>query len=159
MTIRKISEGALFAAVYVVATICIAPIAYGAIQFRISDCMLFFCIGKKQNIAGFAVGGAIANLMSPLGIIDVFMGFTANFILGILANVIVSKWLIVIIASVFAGLFIGIELSVFYATPYIYTAGTVAAGTLCSMVVGVTIYKIFGKNKALRKSFSDIRNR
>lgn len=65
-------------AVYAALTMFLAPISYGAIQFRISEalCILpFFC---PATVVGLTIGCMLANLLSTGGILDVVFGSMAT---------------------------------------------------------------------------------
>ncbi|MEX2689214.1 MAG: QueT transporter family protein [Candidatus Njordarchaeum guaymaensis] len=73
----------ILAAAYAAVTILITPIAYGPIQFRISDVLLPLPynrkFGGKNAVIGLTIGTLIANLASPFGIWDQVIGTFATF--------------------------------------------------------------------------------
>ena len=62
------------AAVYMVATLAVSPIAFGAVQFRLSEVMVLLAWINPAFAPGLVLGCALANMFSPLGIIDVLFG-------------------------------------------------------------------------------------
>jgi uncharacterized membrane protein len=56
---------AIVAALYVVLTWVVAPIAYGPIQFRVSEGLKGSVIKKKVLIVSFIIGNALSNIFSP----------------------------------------------------------------------------------------------
>ena len=84
-SIRKIAVAAVTGAAYAALTMASAPIAYGAIQFRISEvlCILPFFI--PATAWGLFVGCAIANLLSPVGILDIVFGSIATLLAALCA--------------------------------------------------------------------------
>ena len=62
------------AAVYMVATLAVSPIAFGAVQFRLSEVMVLLAWINPAFAPGLILGCALANMFSPLGIIDVLFG-------------------------------------------------------------------------------------
>jgi uncharacterized membrane protein len=60
-----IAEIALISALYVALTILISPIAYGPIQFRISEAMIILVAVRPHLIVFVPVGCFFANLFSP----------------------------------------------------------------------------------------------
>jgi len=73
-TVKTLTIQALIAAIYVVLTVVVAPFAYGTIQFRISESLAQLVVFSKKYWFPITLGVAIANIFSPLGIVDVFFG-------------------------------------------------------------------------------------
>lgn len=81
--IRTLTLSAIVGAVYAVLTMLLAPISYGALQFRVSEalCILpFFCPGTAW---GLFAGCFIANLMTG-NVFDVIFGSAATLAAGLL---------------------------------------------------------------------------
>lgn len=149
MTVKSITHTAIFAAIYVVLTAAIAPLSFGAIQCRVSDIMIFFCLGNKKNAVGYALGGLIANIFSPLGVIDLAVGLISNGIIGLCAYKTRSE-IITALVSVFApALLIGAELSIVYSTPFFANCAYVAAGMAAVCIVGVIVHRVVRRNKKI----------
>ena len=53
---------------------CYRTISYGAIQLRISESLSQLVVFSKKYWFPITLGVAIANIFSPLGIVDVFFG-------------------------------------------------------------------------------------
>lgn len=149
MNVKSITHIAIFAAIYVVLTTAIAPLSFGAIQCRISDIMIFFCLGDKKNAVGYALGGLIANIFSPLGVIDLAVGLISNSIIGICAYKTKSE-IITSLVSVFApALLIGAELSIVYSTLFWVNCAYVATGMAAVCIVGVIVHRVVRKNNKI----------
>ena len=56
---------AIMAALYAVVTWLVAPIAYGPLQFRVSEGLKGSVINKKVLIISFIIGNALSNIFSP----------------------------------------------------------------------------------------------
>ncbi|MEM4488603.1 MAG: QueT transporter family protein, partial [Desulfurococcaceae archaeon] len=78
---EEISLIAIFATLYAVAVISLAPISFGIWQIRIADMLLPLSIifGMPCTI-GLSLGCLIANIYGGLGIIDILGGTIANFL-------------------------------------------------------------------------------
>ena len=78
ITTRKLTAAAVTGAAYAALTMLLAPISYGAIQYRVSEvlCILPFFI--PCTAWGLFAGCAIANLLSAAGIFDVVFGSLAT---------------------------------------------------------------------------------
>jgi uncharacterized membrane protein len=83
MTIRKITFAAVIGAVYAALTMLLAPISYGAVQFRISEALCILPFFFPQAVWGLFVGCALANTISLLGPIDILFGALATLMAGL----------------------------------------------------------------------------
>ncbi|MGO4937831.1 QueT transporter family protein [Fundicoccus sp. Sow4_H7] len=73
-------KAALVAALYVVLTIMVAPIAYGALQMRVSEILNYLGLYNRRYIYAVTLGVFIANLFSSAGAIDMVIGTSATFV-------------------------------------------------------------------------------
>ena len=77
---------AIFAALYAVGVIFLAPISFNVYQVRLADALLpLSMIFGIPSAIGLGLGCVVANVYGGLGIIDIIGGSTANFIAGTLA--------------------------------------------------------------------------
>ncbi|AME09595.1 MULTISPECIES: QueT transporter family protein [Gemella] len=90
--VRILTIQALITAIYVVLTVVVAPFSYGAIQFRISESLSQLVVFSKKYWFPITLGVAVANIFSPLGIVDVFFG-TLGTGLALLISVFVFKFI------------------------------------------------------------------
>lgn len=72
--------GGLIAAIYAVATYFAAAmgLAYGGIQFRLSEALTILPVFTPAAIPGLIIGCFIGNIGSPFGMIDVLLGTFAT---------------------------------------------------------------------------------
>ena len=75
---RYIAEAAIIAALYAALTYFLAPISYGAVQFRISEALTILPVLTPAAIPGLTIGCLIANFNSPFGLVDVLLGTLAT---------------------------------------------------------------------------------
>ncbi|MFH0993161.1 MAG: QueT transporter family protein [bacterium] len=159
MKLRTITRFAAVAAAYVVLTYVFGFIAYGDVQFRIAELLILLCFFKKQYAIPLIIGCAIANIPSPLGIVDVVFG-TAGTIFAAGGVIFVSQhqkwfgrpWIALAAASLFPvlmnGLWVGWELHLFLGLPFAPSALLVAFGELVVVtVVGVPLFSLLSKNR------------
>lgn len=75
-----ISYAGLIAAMYVGLTFLSGALnlAYGAVQFRLSECLTILPLFTPAAIPGLTIGCVLANLQSPLGIADILFGSAAT---------------------------------------------------------------------------------
>ena len=75
---RRLTNMGLIAAIYVVATMLCSSLAYGQVQFRISEVLMLLCYFNKDYIISLSIGCLIVNLFSTLGMVDVVFGTLAT---------------------------------------------------------------------------------
>lgn len=140
---------AMIAAVYVVMTIGIAPLAFGPIQLRISEVLVLLAFIDKRYVPGLILGCFIANLFSPFGMMDVFFGTTCT--VGALLGITHSKTLFgASLWPVFCNAFIGVELYLLGECPLFFGMFTVALGEFLAVsCLGYVIFRQIMKNPGL----------
>lgn len=116
---RFIVESALIAGIYAAVTYFVAPISFGAQQFRVSEALTVLPILTPAAIPGLTIGCLLSNLNSPLGLIDIVCGTLATLLAAICTrctrNICIKNLplLSVMFPVLFNGIIIGLELSVF----------------------------------------------
>ncbi|MBQ8966998.1 QueT transporter family protein [Ruminococcus sp.] len=152
---RRITNIGVMTAVYVAATILCSPLAYGDVQFRVSEMLMLLCYFNKDYIISMTLGCFIVNLWSPLGFIDVGCGTVATVIAAVLIYALRNKTNLFVV-SLFPvltnGLIVAAELKYVYGLPYWLSAGSVALGEfVCVSILGVIIVNALRKNKGFMK--------
>lgn len=132
----------IVAALYAALTIGMAPISYGGFQFRISEVMTLLAFINPMYIGGLTLGCFIANLASPLGLVDIVFGTGATF----LSVYMMSRTRGLFKASLWPvlinGVIIGIELWYVFKLPLLLTMFQVAFGEFVVVsVVGVMVFR------------------
>jgi len=89
---RKLAAAAVVAAVYAAATMLLAPISYGALQFRISEVLCILPFFVPCTAWGLFVGCAIANLISVAGPLDVVFGSLATLLAALCTAAVGKPW-------------------------------------------------------------------
>ncbi len=156
----------MIAAVYAAATYFSAAlgIAYGPIQFRISEALTILPVFTPAAIPGLAVGCLLGNISSPYGVWDVIFGTMATLIAAVfsrkLRNIRLKglPLLSLLMPVLFNGLIIGAEITFYLSdaaslTGFLLLAGEVALGeaAVC-LSVGTAVFYcvrsagIFGKS-------------
>ncbi len=84
---RKLVTAAVIGALYAALTMLLAPISYGAsiipIEFRVSEILCILPFFFPTSVAGLFIGCIIANILSPLGPLDVVFGSLATLLAGV----------------------------------------------------------------------------
>lgn len=82
----QMSLAAVFAAVYAVGVVFLAPISFQVFQVRVADALLPLSILVGwPAVLGLSLGAFVANLFGGLGPVDVVGGTIANFIATLIA--------------------------------------------------------------------------
>ena len=83
--VRFLTQAAMIAALYAVLTYAAAAVnlAYGAVQFRFSEALTVLPVFTPAAIPGLAVGCLLANLGSPLGLVDWIFGTGATLLAAV----------------------------------------------------------------------------
>ena len=131
--VQVIAMNAMIAAVYAVLTILISPIAYGAVQMRLTEIIVLLACYNKKFIPGLTIGCLLANLASPMGLYDICFGTAATLIacLGMyyFKNVFVGAF----IGGAVNGLIVGLELYLALELPFMINAFYVFARCIPSL--------------------------
>jgi len=151
MDTKKLLKVSLVAAIYAVITYVLAPISFGAVQFRLSEIMTLLAFVDPLYVPALTLGCAIANLFSPAGVIDVIVGTAATFI----ATFAMSKSKNMIIASLYPtivnAVMIGAMLYYAFNLPLVLSALQVGVGEFVVVtLIGVPIFKLLSRNKNLK---------
>ncbi len=83
---KKLAVMAIFAALYAVGVIFLAPISFSVVQVRIADAMLpLSMVFGLPSVLGFGLGCVVSNVYGGLGVIDIVGGTAANLVACTLA--------------------------------------------------------------------------
>lgn len=159
--INETVRAAIFAALYFGLTVVVAPIAYGPIQFRISEMLSVLPFDRKYGgfpaVVGLSTGCLLANVISPLGIADVTLGTFGTVVATVLVWQIgerlgrgdIQKVIAGITSSMTQVVIIGvILLNVIFGMPIIESVGGVFIGEIATAGVGGVLLL-----KALEKTY------
>lgn len=146
--VQETAKVAIIASLYVVVTVLLAVISFGAIQLRLSEMFNYLVLFHKRYIIAVTLGVVIANFFSPMWWIDVPVGGIATLIVLLIARAVTKNmksliWKLVVTGILFtASMFtVATQLMIVFDMPFWPTYGMVAVGEAFSMLVGgVTIY-------------------
>lgn len=160
-----LAQAGIIAALYAVLTLAIAPLAYGQVQFRISEALTILPVFTSAAIPGLTIGCLIANIVGSPFAVDAIFGTAATLLAAIctyLCRKIMVKGLPVlssIFPVIFNGLIVSTEICFFtdmdekvtFAV-FIVCAAWVALGEIvCSCLLGLPLYKLLDKTKVFKK--------
>lgn len=79
---RSIAAAAIIGALYAVLTMVLAPISYGAIQFRVSEALCILPYFLPSTAWGLFIGCAVANMLTG-NVLDIVFGSLATLLAGL----------------------------------------------------------------------------
>jgi uncharacterized membrane protein len=132
---RFVARAALYAALY--AALTLAPglnaLAYGPIQFRLSEALLVFACVDPAAVPGLTIGTALGNLNSPMLVADVLFGSLLTLIAASLMQRIGPRFVALLVPVVVNGLGVAAMLAVVLDLPFWASAVWVGAGETAVM--------------------------
>ena len=157
---KNIVLGALIGALYAVLTYFAAAfsLAYGPIQFRISEVLTILPVFTPAAIPGLTVGCFISNFAS-FNVLDLIFGTLATLLAAILTRVFRNKLtfgvplLSMLMPVIFNAVIIGLEISVFYLGGFTFIGFLTAmlevgiSQTVICLGLGIPFYKVMQKFK------------
>ncbi|MCJ7841986.1 QueT transporter family protein [Lederbergia sp. NSJ-179] len=162
MKTKTLVINGILAALYIVVTLLIKPIAFSSIQFRLSEMFNHLVVFNKKYIFGIVVGVFLANLFfTDLGLYDLLFGvgqsiialsitiFSSNFIKNIWMRMIFNT----IIFS-FTMFLIAIELNLALGYPFWITWLSVAMSEFIVMMIGAPLIMALNKRINFNKLVS-----
>jgi uncharacterized membrane protein len=156
---RKISLVVVFAALYAVAVIFLAPISFSIYQVRVADALLpLSMIFGIPSALGFGLGTMVSNIYGGLGPIDIVGGTMANIIACSLAWYIAKRGGITyrfvgsIIVTIVISTIVGGYLSLIFDVPLEFGLFGVLVGSIIAVnTLGFPILEIIRRNKAIKE--------
>lgn len=158
ISISSIVKIGMIAAIYVVTTMALAPISYGEIQFRISEVLVLLAFINPMYIPGLVIGCILANLSSPLGVIDITVGSFATLLSVVCIHFtkvklgfnVKSLKIAAIWPVLFNGILVGTMLYYLVGVPLFISIISVAIGEFVVVrILGVVVFKSLMNNKRL----------
>lgn len=157
-TTTDTAKMAVVTGLYVAVTIVLSAVSFGAIQFRIAEMFNYLPLFNKRYTVAVTLGVAIANLASPLGIVDVLFGSISTLIVllicrAVTKNIISLKKKMIITALIFAFSMFTVagQLTVFYQAPFFFNWLIIGLGELLSMSLGGGLIYLINKRIDLKK--------
>lgn len=167
--LRMMAEAGMIAALYTVATMALAPISFGNVQFRASEALTLLPVFTASAVPGLTIGCILSNALGVAlgsniaGWLDVLFGSLATLIAAILTRAL-RKFefkgipLLAILPPVLLNaMIVGGELAVVCDLPYWLCALEVGAGELgACAVLGIPLVFALKKTKLFDNGKSKI---
>lgn len=159
-----ITQSAVIAALYAALTYVSSAmgLAYGPIQFRLSEALCILPVFTPAAIPGLAVGCLLANIGSPYGIIDIVIGTSATLsaavLTRVLRNITVKSFPLLssLMPVIFNCLFVGAEIAYFLPkgtriSGFFISFLEVGAGEIiCAVILGYFLYRALKKRNVFK---------
>lgn len=139
LKVKDMVFGAIFAAIYVLLTM-VNPLGYGMFQFRVSEVFLMLPFWDRRFITPCIFGVVIANMFSPMGIVDVVTGLIIAVIAYFLLGYLKSKIVIALAYSLLCGVMVGAELFYVMQTPFILSAFSVTVSQMVITLMSIPLW-------------------
>lgn len=154
---KNIAVNGVIAAIYFVLTLFSYPIAFGEINFRISELLILLCFWRPDFTIGITLGCFLSNTLSSLGPIDMLFGTLAT--LGSCLFVAFSPKLAIgcVWPILFNAFVVGYELNLVLGSPFWITTGYVAIGEGAVIVVSYVLWMFLWRNKNFMAYLSPFR--
>jgi len=156
---KKLAVVTVFAALYAVGVVFLAPISFGIVQVRVADAMLpLAMIFGLPGALGLSLGCLVSNVFGGLGIVDIIGGASANLIACSLAWYIgrkgkgAQRFLGTVAITVVVGLIVGGYLSWLIQVPLeISILGVVVGEVIAVNLIGFPLEEAIRRSKIFRK--------
>jgi uncharacterized membrane protein len=154
---RRISIIVIFAALYAVGVIFLAPISYSFFQVRIADALLpLSMIFGIPSAIGLSIGCIVSNVYGGLGLIDIIGGTIANFLACSLSWYVARKsgfsgrLIGSIIQTIIITAIVGGYLWIIFEVPIEFSILGVFVGSVIAInILGFTVQEIIRRNKSI----------
>ncbi len=154
LTTRDLMTQALIAATYFGLTVVLSFMSYGDIQFRISEFMLILIFFNRKHSIGLILGTLLANLLSPLGIVDVFFGTLATTLVCAVLMHAKRPLAAMVWPGIINAVVIGLELYWILGLPLAMTMFTVFVGEFSvTFILSLFLLKPILRSKTLQRIF------
>ena len=144
--VRSITFNAVVAAIYFLLTFATSPIAFLGFQIRVAEALVLLCFFRRDFTFGLTLGCFLANLLSPLGLVDAVFGTIATLVSCILVSFMKQLAIATLIPVIINGFVVGAELYFVLNQPFWVNVGLVAAGEFVAVsIVGYWLFFLLGK--------------
>ncbi|MBO0453571.1 MULTISPECIES: QueT transporter family protein [Enterococcus] len=157
-TTTDTAKMAVVTGLYVAITIVLSVISFGAIQLRIAEMFNYMPLFNKRYTIAVTLGVAIANLASPLGIVDVLLGSISTLIVLLICRAatkkiasLKKKMIITALIFAFSMFTVAGQLTFFYQAPFFFNWLIIGIGELLSMSLGGILIYLINKRIDLTK--------
>ena len=150
---KDLVMNAMIGCVYVVLTLAIVPLAYGGIQMRFSEIMVFLAFYNRKYIPGLIIGCFVANIPSPMGMMDMIFGTLSTILVCFAMYKLKNIFMAAVAGGIITGLIVGSELYLVLGLPFVINAFQVFLGEVIVLLIGAIIFKVLEKNENVMNKY------
>ncbi len=153
-TVKNLCLSGIIAALYAGLTVLLQAISFNAVQVRVSEAMTLLPVLMPAAIPGLTIGCFLANLISPVGWMDLVFGTLATLIAAVLTRRLRKNlYLAALMPVISNAVIVGVMLHVAFGEPLWMSMLTVGAGeALACFVLGIPLVKALEKVPKLYES-------
>lgn len=156
MKTRSLAFGAMIAAFYAAATIMMAPLSYGPVQFRLSEALTLLPRYRSEAVSGLFIGCFAANFLGGYGLIDAVAGSCATLCAALLTRRAPSLFTAALSPVLVNMVVIGGMLHLLVGAPLFLTCIYVGLGEAgACFLVGVPLMKLLERRGILRRECAE----
>jgi len=138
----------MIAAIYVVLNIIFAPISYGPIQVRIAEALVVLPFIDPSAIIGLFLGCILANVIGPLGMVDIMGGSLCTLVAAYLTYKVKNPKLAPLPPVLINAFGVSIYLHLIFDLPYWITVLYIGIGeVIACYILGYPLLVLLIKNK------------
>jgi len=138
----------MIAAIYVVLNIIFAPISYGPIQVRIAEALVVLPFIDPSAIIGLFLGCILANVIGPLGMVDIIGGSLCTLVAAYLTYKVKNPKLAPLPPVLINAFGVSIYLHLIFDLPYWITVLYIGIGeVIACYILGYPLLILLIKNK------------
>lgn len=156
-TTTDTAKMAVVTGLYVAVTVVLSVISFGAIQFRLAEMFNYLPLFNRRYTVAVTLGVAIANMASPLGIVDVLFGSISTLIVLVICRAVTKnsslkkKMILTALIFAFSMFTIAGQLTLLYQAPFFFNWLIIGLGELLSMSLGGILIYLVNKRIDLTK--------
>lgn len=157
-TTTDTAKMAVVTGLYVTVTLVLSVVSFGAIQFRLAEMFNYLPLFNRRYTISVTLGVAIANLASPLGIVDVLLGSFSTWIVLLVCRRVTRsipslklKMIVTALVFAFSMFTVAGQLSFFYQAPFFFNWLVIGLGELLSMSIGGAMIYLISQRVNLTK--------
>ena len=148
-SVTSLTRAALIAALYAALTLLLAPISYGQIQIRLSECLTLLPILLPEAIPALTIGCLLANILGGCSVFDIVFGTLATLLAALCTRLLRKRrMLAAAMPVIFNGLIVGAVVHYVYSPviPLPLCMLSVAAGEIIPcLILGPMTLKMLGQ--------------
>ncbi len=152
---KLIVKNSIVLSLYVILTIFLPTISFGPLQIRISELLMFLILIDYRYTWGLCFGVVIANLFSPLGLLDCLFGGLATLVFlltMIFINNRLPKYsaiLLVIFGTLYNSVCVSLEYYFILSYPFWLSFVEIIISESVILIIGYIVYRYISKQERL----------